>query len=255
MVPKPSKMKTIYFDSVASTMDEALKYIDEEEEEIIVLIAKEQTEGRGRKESSWISPKGGFYATYIVPLEKELTEVDLTFFHYAAALAIQEMLLILFQVKSKIKWPNDVYLYDKKIAGVLIEYIMGEKNHILIGIGINVNNESNDLSSILNEQAISLQTVLKAEISIKDIESELSKLITKNTLQVLNSELEYLTRDFNSNLINYKNQIYLKDGSIRICKGIDKKGNLVLEKDNHKKLLSINDSDEITEINQSQYQT
>jgi len=222
MVPKHSKMKSIYFDSVTSSMDEALNYINDIEEGIIAIIAKEQTKGRGRGEKNWISPKGGFYVTYIIPLENKLSEGELTFFHYAAALAIQEMLNNFFHVKSKIKWPNDILLNDKKIAGVLIEYITGEKCYILIGIGINVNNKPSEL-----------------------IEVELSELIKKNTLYVLETKLDKLVNNFNSNLNFYQKQIYLKDDILYNCKGINIEGNLVLEKDDKIILLSINDSNEI----------
>jgi biotin-(acetyl-CoA carboxylase) ligase len=99
--------------------------------------------------------------------------------------------------------------------------------------------------SILDEQATSLQTVLKNKITLKNIEIKLSELIIINTLHVLNSEFDNLTQIFNSNMIDYNNQISLKDGSVRICKGIDIKGNLILVKNNHKILLSISDSDEL----------
>ena len=245
MVPKHSKMKSIYFDSVTSSMDEALNYINDIEEGIIAIIAKEQTKGRGRGEKNWISPKGGFYVTYIIPLENKLSEGELTFFHYAAALAIQEMLNNFFHVKSKIKWPNDILLNDKKIAGVLIEYITGEKCYILIGIGINVNNKPSEFPADLTDQITSLKSILKKDISLKKIEVELSELIKKNTLYVLETKLDKLVNNFNSNLNFYQKQIYLKDDILYNCKGINIEGNLVLEKDDKIILLSINDSNEI----------
>ena len=245
MVPKHLKMRSIYFDSVTSTMDEALNYIDDEEESIIAIIAKEQTRGRGRGERSWISPKGGYYVTYIIPLEKELSEEKLAFFHYAAALAIQEMLHNSFLLKSKIKWPNDIYINEKKIAGILIEYIMGEKCYILIGIGVNVNIKPSDFPSYLVKQTTNLQVYIKNEIDLKKIGIELSKSIKKNTLYVVESKLDELVNNFNSHLSYYQRQILLKNGTKYYCKGIDNKGNLVLEKNSQRIALSINDSDEI----------
>lgn len=120
-----------------------------------VLIARQQTGGRGRYGRKWVSEEGGLYMSILLKTIENPREV--------LSLSLLSALAVLRVVKSRrdgdyaIKWPNDVYVYERKICGILPETrIMGTETHAVIGIGVNVNNEIPREESLRNP-AISLR--------------------------------------------------------------------------------------------------
>lgn len=91
-----------------------------------IVIANEQTDGKGRFGRSWISPKGGLYATFILAPDPLLS--------LKAGLAVARVLQSA-GIEAGLKWPNDVLVEDRKIAGILIE---ADGDHSLVGIGLNL---------------------------------------------------------------------------------------------------------------------
>ena len=112
---------------VDSTLDEARRLVESGRAGAgHVVVADEQTEGRGRFGRTWSSPVGGLYATFIVPLRPMLPIVS--------GLCVVRA-LARFGVQARLKWPNDVIVDGKKLAGMLIE-TAGEV--ALVGIGVNL---------------------------------------------------------------------------------------------------------------------
>ncbi|MBV9495137.1 MAG: biotin--[acetyl-CoA-carboxylase] ligase [Acidobacteria bacterium] len=101
-----------------------------------MIVAREQTAGRGRNERSWSSPAGkGIYATTL--LTKPVSDLALVPLEMANIVA--SYLREVFAIDARIKWPNDVLVGGKKIAGILIEArIQEERAYLLIGTGVNV---------------------------------------------------------------------------------------------------------------------
>jgi BirA family biotin operon repressor/biotin-[acetyl-CoA-carboxylase] ligase len=106
-----------------------------------VLLAEKQTEGKGRLDRQWYSSKAmnltfSFLITDRVVLSKPLIPVN-----FALAISVAETIETLYQIKTQVKWPNDVLVGGKKIAGILLESSStGNKiNRLVAGIGINVN--------------------------------------------------------------------------------------------------------------------
>jgi BirA family biotin operon repressor/biotin-[acetyl-CoA-carboxylase] ligase len=91
-----------------------------------VILADEQTTGRGRFGRSWLSPGGGLYATFIVPMHPMISIVS--------AIAVLRVLSE-FGVQATLKWPNDLLIEGRKLGGFLIEAI---DDIALVGIGINL---------------------------------------------------------------------------------------------------------------------
>ena len=118
---------------LGSTQDMARRLIAEEQAVGLVVVADEQTAGRGRRGRAWLSPEGGLYVSVVLPVDELLP--------LRATVAVADA-LIDFGVPVVAKWPNDVLVDGKKIAGILIER-SGPWD--LVGIGINV--ESAPLSS------------------------------------------------------------------------------------------------------------
>lgn len=130
--------RIIYETSCDSTMNVARREADAGADEGAVVIAEEQTAGRGRFGRSWVSPAGkNLYLTLIArPAVERLRALSM-----AAPLAIADAVQDVAEVSAAIKWPNDVLVAGRKLAGVLIESELagGEVHFALVGAGINVN--------------------------------------------------------------------------------------------------------------------
>lgn len=108
-----------------------------------IILAESQTMGRGRNNRKWYSKKSqGLYFSILLKNTMDLHELN--FLSLLAATSINRVLQKM-GFTCKIKWPNDIYINDKKICGILIENIMDSNiNNTIIGIGINVNTDSFD---------------------------------------------------------------------------------------------------------------
>jgi BirA family biotin operon repressor/biotin-[acetyl-CoA-carboxylase] ligase len=145
-----------YFNSIGSTMDEAFQLGLKEASEGMVVCAESQSKGKGRLGRSWVSPKGkGIYMSVI--LRPRLVPADIAQLTLLSAVAVCESIEKICPVKAKIKWPNDILVNNKKIAGILTELSaeMDRVRFVVIGIGINVNTSISQLpphaTSIKNE--------------------------------------------------------------------------------------------------------
>ncbi|MBF0330927.1 MAG: biotin--[acetyl-CoA-carboxylase] ligase [Candidatus Omnitrophica bacterium] len=136
-----------HFESIHSTMDEAFRLGLEGAPEGTVVVAETQTKGRGRMGRSWSSPKskGIYFSLIIRPLLPPSQAAMITL---ASAIALSEAIEIVSpQLKTGIKWPNDILAGKKKLCGILTE-LRAETDRVqfvVIGVGVNVNNTSSQL--------------------------------------------------------------------------------------------------------------
>jgi BirA family biotin operon repressor/biotin-[acetyl-CoA-carboxylase] ligase len=127
----------------------------------LVVLAEEQTAGYGREKSSWYSPKGGLYFSVILP---KSNIDDLQTLTILASFVIARVLKENFSMEPFIKLPNDVYVNQKKIAGILTENVIGQEvNFSLIGVGLNTNIES--FPTDLENRATSLKMELGEKVN------------------------------------------------------------------------------------------
>ena len=134
-----------YFDQIASTNDEAANWLKADCPDLSLVVADEQTAGRGRGGRKWFTPAGSALAFSLVLRSeaqiKQLLEYQNTArLNGLGALAVAQALQKKFQLPAKIKWPNDILVNDKKLSGVLAEahWIGSELVAVVLGIGINV---------------------------------------------------------------------------------------------------------------------
>ena len=109
-----------------------------------VVIAERQTAGRGRKDRVWYSAPDSNLTFSILLTNNKILAGNSSLINFAASLAIASSIENLFQLKTEVKWPNDVLINGKKTSGILIES-SSQGNRIerfVIGIGINVNQPS-----------------------------------------------------------------------------------------------------------------
>lgn len=167
------KADIMWIGSTDSTNEEAKRHISDIDN-LSVLSALEQTAGRGQRGNQWHSAPGKNLLFSIVlkyrkdeMLSDALSPVracDQFVISEAAALAITDFLSG-YGISAKIKWPNDIYVGDKKICGILVEHsIRGEwLSHSIIGIGLNINQRNFNVN-LINPTSISLQTGLSYDI-------------------------------------------------------------------------------------------
>jgi BirA family biotin operon repressor/biotin-[acetyl-CoA-carboxylase] ligase len=126
-----------YFNSIGSTNDEALAWANKGAPDFSVVIADEQTMGRGRMDRPWFTPAGTALAFSVILRPTAAERPFLSRFVGLAALSICQPLQH-FGLNPQIKWPNDILLNNRKIAGVLIELVWAGEDVqcVVIGIGL-----------------------------------------------------------------------------------------------------------------------
>lgn len=222
-----------YFKSIDSTNIFA-KSLALKSDEGSVIIADEQLSGRGRTGREWISKKDeGIYFSII--LKPEIPIMKASFLTQVAGAAMVSSLKKI-GVESLIKWPNDIIIDGKKIAGILTEMSaeIDQISYIIVGIGVNLYNENFD------ELIESKATSLKKEGYLVD---------KKEFLQTFFTEFENLYKNFlcgeneltlsilreNSAVLNKNVYIIDKNEKIKVyVREIDENGNLLVENENGK---------------------
>lgn len=133
--------KVHYYPQVASTMDKAMELARADCPAFTVVVSDRQTKGRGRLQRKWQSNKGGLYFTLV--LRPEISPAHSALVNLAAAVDLATTLEEIFDIPSRVKWPNDVLVNERKVAGILsqMEAESDRVAFINIGMGINVNND------------------------------------------------------------------------------------------------------------------
>jgi len=143
------------FATLPSTNSEAMRQALAGVDEGLVIVASEQTAGRGRLDRKWVSPAGaGLYFSIVL---RPLAEPgSWSLLPLLAAIAVNDALFEACQLETDIKWPNDLIAGERKICGILAEAIETEKGRaVVVGIGINLTKEA--FPPNLNEVAISVE--------------------------------------------------------------------------------------------------
>ncbi len=161
----PLKDRIFYFPQVETTMDTARKLARQGAPHLGCVVAEHQTRGRGRLNREWESEPGGLWFTLI--LVPDIPPPMAYLYNFAASLSLSKALEILFNIDVRVKWPNDLLWEGRKLVGLLseIETQADMIRFLLVGIGINVNN--NPASESFN--AISLRQILGHRVSRKQI--------------------------------------------------------------------------------------
>jgi BirA family biotin operon repressor/biotin-[acetyl-CoA-carboxylase] ligase len=130
-----------YHERISSTMDEALALARNGCPAFSVVVAERQVQGRGRLDRSWASQMGGLYFTIVTRPAVTLNDGARVLF--TASLTLTETLNRRFEINAGVKWPNDILVGERKLAGLLSQVeAEGEQIRFLnIGIGLNVNND------------------------------------------------------------------------------------------------------------------
>lgn len=171
--------KTILsYDVVDSTNAIARKLADEGAEEGTVVLAVRQRTGRGRLNREWHSPKGGLWLSVI--LKPEMKPSEAVMVTLMAGIAVAKTLAT-YNLNTSIKWPNDVLIRGKKVCGILTE-MRGEEskiNYLILGLGINVNFDLEELPEPVRDLAITLRHEIEKDLDMQELLSCLLKELDK----------------------------------------------------------------------------
>jgi len=187
----------IVFESIDSTNSEAKRRVISDFKNGLTIISEEQTLGRGRLGRDWISPKHkGLWMT-VVFKPKSLEPKDGSKLTIIAAAAVAKAIEKTTNIKVDIKWPNDIICNGKKVCGILTE--MGTDpdiiNWLVLGIGINVNQEKMDFPEEIQATGTSLKIESGKQKDKKSEEVEAN--FDRNTLAIaILNEIELLTENF-----------------------------------------------------------
>jgi len=238
---------TYYFDSVDSTQNQAMKMASEASNGTLI-IAEKQTSGKGRLGRKWISPKGGIWLSIILHPKFDMSVI--TLFPIASALALSNAIEKTLNIKSELKWPNDITINGKKVAGMLVDASI-ESNKIenmILGVGINYNVEVKQIEKILkdtpnfygvtslSEHNKTIKPVLLVQSFLLELE-EIYNLLNKG-------EVKKITRDWTkkSSTIGQNIELITEDEKIKgKAIRIDEDGALVISSNKKNKRITSGD--------------
>jgi BirA family transcriptional regulator, biotin operon repressor / biotin---[acetyl-CoA-carboxylase] ligase len=143
--------RIIHYKSISSTQDLAISLAEEgtPNENGTVIISDEQYGGRGRGSKKWISLKGGIWLSLIIKPISPVNKINLL--SLLPTISVCEVINEFFNLETRIKWPNDIVIDNKKIAGIIMDSSIKDNiiNYIVIGIGINLKVEVEKINSYL----------------------------------------------------------------------------------------------------------
>ena len=188
----------VFLESVDSTNNYAKKMGEGEFQEGTLIIAEEQTAGRGRLGREWMSPKGkGIWMTImLMPDIKPEQAAQITLIAaFAVVLGIKNVC----NIYAMIKWPNDVVVNGKKLCGILTE--MGAEidriNYLIVGIGINANVDEMDFTDSGLNIATSIKIQKGRDIDRKLLISDIIKNFEELYINFIEKgSIEYIIKDY-----------------------------------------------------------
>lgn len=187
------------FRRIHSTNDLASRLAAEGVVDGTVVLAEEQTAGRGRWGRKWESCFGkGLW--FSVVLRPGLPSTQAGLFNFLAGISVADAFWNEVQLAPDLKWPNDLLIGEKKICGILSEAQSDENKikFLVLGIGINVNQSSEDFPIALRERAISIYMLLKRTVNRIDLLAEILQQLESNYYRIQKQGFEGLLAEWRS---------------------------------------------------------
>ena len=229
---KTMGQKIFSFESLGSTMDEAFRLGMEAEPEGTIVCAEGQTKGRGRLGRVWVSPKGkGIYFSLI--LRPKLPPTQMPQITLMIAVALAEALRRTSSLQPTIKWPNDLLIGSKKLAGILTEIRaeVDQVQFVVVGIGVNVNASASQLL----DTATSLKIETKQSCHRVEIFQEILRSIEHWYGQLLKGHFNEVLDYCRLHSATLKKRVRVHDPAGNIegeAVGIDEDGGILIRRDN-----------------------
>ena len=221
----------IYADEIGSTNDELLRNKNLYKKTGTVLLAEKQSEGRGRKDRIWHSSKGQNLTFSILLSDEKNLKLNMNHVNLLTSVVISEAVENLYQLKSDLKWPNDVLIGGKKFAGILTETsVLGNKFELaVIGVGLNVNQIV--FQGNYNYPPTSLKIELRQDIGRENLLAEILNRFEEDLFTLLKSPQSIL-KEWRGKCKMIGDKVSIIDGEkikTGIFHDIDENGFLVLK--------------------------
>jgi BirA family biotin operon repressor/biotin-[acetyl-CoA-carboxylase] ligase len=196
-----------------------------------VIVARTQMHGRGRRGRSWISPPGGLWFSVILRPDLPMQDIPLLSLTFAVAIA---QALDEYVSEVQIKWPNDVFIHGKKVAGILLEMSgeIDQMDYLIAGIGVNVNVHEQELSDELGAIATSLSQQAGKKFNLSEVLACLLQSMDDQYRQLLEGGFESILEVYKSRCLHLGKAIQIHRGS-QLVEGInidvDSRGTLIVQ--------------------------
>jgi len=219
----------IYLSTCHSTNDYAAQLLsDGQPAEGTLIITPEQTAGKGQRGNKWEAEAGKNLTFSLILKPGFLSLSDQFYLNMISSLAVRDTAAEFLQTSLKVKWPNDIYLNDKKIAGILIQNSI-QKNSLsatIIGIGLNVNQ-----TVFSDKKAFSLQNYSGKEHPVEHVLEVLLEKLEANYLQLRAGKREALAERYKNHLFRLNEKHFFRTSGKTfegIITGVDESGRLII---------------------------
>ncbi len=223
-----------YYDEIDSTNNRAMALGEERAPHGTTVVADQQNGGKGRRGRTWLSPSGtNIYVSILLRPEFDVQKAPML--TLLMAYSVTKVLRESEGLDARIKWPNDIVLNRKKICGILTEMTMKESSidYVVIGVGINVNNE--EIPEELTQSATSLKLETGKVIDRSILLSRILERFEKDYEAFARAgDLSPVQESYNQILVNRENQVrVLEPGNEyqAVAHGINHLGELMVEKE------------------------
>ena len=228
--------RVYYFEEIDSTQNFAEQIALDEKENGTIVVAEKQTAGKGRLDRKWTSPKGGIWFSLIIHPKFDVSTSTLV--PIAGAVALAMAIKITLDIDVSVKWPNDITLNGKKVAGMLVDASFQANNidYLILGIGINFDIDAKKIEKRLSKSAnfYGVNSLRKKDDSTppKILLREFLVQFEKTLIQLNKGEKAKIVKEWTkkADKIGKKISINTSDGKISgVAQGIDNDGALKLK--------------------------
>lgn len=234
--------EVLYFDTIDSTNTKAQELAEKGYQSGTLVVADKQESGKGRRGRSWVSPSGtGIFMTLMI--KPDINPNNASMLTLVAALAVAKAITSVTGEEAMIKWPNDIVVNGKKVCGILTEmnaqfdYI----NHIVVGIGINVHNESFPEEISQMASSLMIEAGGKRFHRAQIIAETMSYFEQYYDTFLKTQDLSALVREYDKLLVNRNKSVRVLDPKEPFdgkAMGITPKGELIVDTWESRKLVS-----------------
>lgn len=234
--------EVLYFDTIDSTNTKAQELAEKGYPSGTLVVADKQESGKGRRGRSWVSPSGtGIFMTLMI--KPDINPNNASMLTLVAALAVAKAITSVTDEEAMIKWPNDIVVNGKKVCGILTEmnaqfdYI----NHIVVGIGINVHNESFPEEISQMASSLMIEAGGKRFHRAQIIAETMSYFEQYYDTFLKTQDLSALVREYDKLLVNRNKSVRVLDPKEPFdgkAMGITPKGELIVDTWESRKLVS-----------------
>ena len=240
-ITRDLKTKTVgkrvyYFEEIDSTQNFAEQIALDEKENGTIVVAEKQTAGKGRLDRKWTSPKGGIWFSLIIHPKFDVSTSTLV--PIAGAVALAKAIKNTLNIDVSVKWPNDITLDGKKVAGMLVDASFQANNidYLILGIGINFDIDAKKIEKKLSKSPnfYGVNSLRKKDdntppkILLKEFLVQFEKIL----MQLNKGEKAKIVKEWTkkADKIGKKISINTSDGKISgVAQGIDNDGALKLK--------------------------